>query len=150
MANTARGNLAELVGVIATIDPISQAAGAVTCDIIDMRYWREVLFIPLTGVLGASATVDCLVKGSAASNMGSPANLTGKSITQLVKASHDNFQAIIRVTAEEVAAQGFRYIQATLTVGTATSLIGLIAIGAHARYSDAADYDLASVNEIIM
>ncbi len=150
MSNTAKGNMAEDIALLATIDPASIAASTVTTDIIDMRYWREVLFIVVTGALGTSATADFLVKGSAASNMGSPANLTTKAITQLVKASHDNTQSILRVTAEEVAAQGFRYIQGSLTIGTNASIATVIAIGSHARYSDAADFDLASVNEIVM
>lgn len=151
MGNVAGGNIAENVAVIGIIDPDAYTAAAYTSSIIDMRYWREVMFIVLAGELGASATVDCLVKGSTASNMASPVNLTGKAITQLTQAGTDSDkQAIIRVTAEEVAAQGYRYIQATLTVATATSDAGLIALGMHSRYQPSNEFDLSTVDEIVM
>lgn len=149
MANSARGNLADNLAVLGTIDPASISASTVNTDVIDMRYWREVLFIVVTGALGTSATADFLVKGDSASGGSYATTVTGKSITQLVKASHDNSQAIVRVTAEEAAAQGFRYLRGSLTIGTAASLASVIVVGAHARYSDATDFDLASVVQIV-
>lgn len=150
MSNSNGGNIAERFAVLATIDPAAVGTGASTTDIIDMAYWEEVMFVCAAGTLGTAATADFLVKGSAASNMGTPGNLTGKAITQLVKASNDGSQAIVRVTAEEVAAQGYRYIQGTLTIGAATSGFAVIALGAPAAYSPVAAYDLASVAEIVM
>lgn len=143
-------NLAEDVAVLACIDPDAYATGDSTTDIIDMRYWSEVLFIVQVGTLGSSATADFVVAGSAASNMASSATVTGKSITQLTEAGTDSDkQSLVRVTAEEVMAQGYRYIQGTLTIGAATSDAGVIAIGAHARYNPATQFDLASVSEIV-
>ena len=149
MANSVRGNMTDDLALIATIDPVSQGAGSVNTTVIDMRYWREVVFYVSCGVLGTNATVDFLVKGDTASGGSYATTITGKSITQLVKASNDGSKAEVRVTAEEVAAQGFRYIRGTLTVGTAASLVTVLAIAAHARYSDAPDYDLASVVQIV-
>lgn len=150
MSNSARGNLAEDLAVLGTIDPASISASTVNTDFVDMRYWREVLFIVVTGVLGSSATADLVIKGDSASGGSYTTTITGKSLTQLVKASHDNKQAIIRVTAEEVAAQGFRYIRGALTIGTAASIATVLVVGAHARYSDAADFDSADVVQIVM
>lgn len=151
MANFSKGNIAEAVAICGIIDPDVYTAAAYTSSIIDMQDFREVMFVVMAGTLGTSATLDCLVKGSTASNMASPANLTGKAITQLTEAGTDSDkQAVIRVTAEEVAAQGYRYVQATMTVATATSDAGLIVIGFPAHYSDAADVDLAAVDEIVM
>lgn len=146
----AGGNIAEDVAVLATIDPDAYGTGDQTTDVIDMRYWREVAFIVMAGTLGSSATVDFVVAGSAAVGMTSSATITGKSITQLTEAGTDSDkQAIVRVTSEEVAAQGFRYIQGTMTVGTATSDAGAVVIGWHARYNPANAFDLASVDEIV-
>ncbi|MCA0455650.1 MAG: hypothetical protein LCI00_16865 [Chloroflexi bacterium] len=151
MANYAKGNIAEAVAICGVIDPDAYTAAAYTSSIVDMQDFREIAIIVLAGDLGASATLDCSVAGSAASNMSSSGALTGKSITQLTQAGTDsNKQAIIRVTAEEVAAQGYRYVQATMTVATATSDAGLLIIGFPAHYSDAADFDLAAVDEIVM
>lgn len=150
MSNAIAGNIAEHVAVLATIDPVSAGTGTSTTDIIDMKYWSEVMFIVMAGVLGTAATADLIIKGSTASNMASPGNITGKSITQLVKASNDGSQAIVRVTTEEVAAQGYRYIQATLTVGAAASLAAVIALGMNSRYEPVAGFDLSSVVEIVM
>jgi hypothetical protein len=82
--------------------------------------------------------------------MSSSAALTGKAVTQLTEAGTDSDkQAIIRVTAEEVAAAGHRYIQGTASLAAATSDYGVVVLGVHAHYSRAADYDLASVDEVI-
>lgn len=147
----AGGNIAEDVVVLATIDPDAYGTGDQTTDTIDMRYWREVLFIVMAGTLGSSATLDFVVAGSASSDMSSSATITGKSITQLTEAGTDSDkQALVRVTAEEVFAQGYRYIRGTMTVGTATSDAGAVVVGWHARYNPGNQFDLASVDEVVM
>lgn len=142
--------LSEQLAVVATIDPDAYGTGDQTTDIIDMKLHRRVLFIILGGTLGTVATLDFLVKGSASSNMASPSNLTGKAVTQLTEAGTDSDkQALVEVTAEEVAAQGFRYIQGTASLAAATSDYGLVAIADFSRYSTADENDLASVDEIV-
>ena len=142
--------LSEMLGVVATIDPDANTAAAYIGDEIDMSKWTRVLFIIQTGVLGTSATVDFIVNGGASSNAGSHATaVTGKLITQLVKASNDDDQVLLEVTAEECAAQGLNFIEGTMTVGTATSDCSMVAIGLRGDYSDVTDHDLASVVEIV-
>lgn len=142
--------LSEKLAVVATIDPDAYGTGAQNTDVIDMRYHRRVLFILMLGDLGSSATLDFLVKGDTASNGSFTTTITGKSVTQLTQAGTDSDkQAIVEVTAEEVAAQGFRYIRGTATLAAATSDYGLIALADNNRYSPASDYDLASVDEVI-
>lgn len=142
--------LAESFAIISTVDPDAQSASAVNTDVIDMKNFRQVMFIIATGTLGASATVDFVVKGDTTSGGSFSTTITGKSITQLVKASHDASQSVINVTAEEAAAQGYRYLRGTLTVGTAASEVGCIVLGELAHYTDARDNDLASVVEVIL
>lgn len=150
MANVARGNIAENFAVIGTIDPDSYTAAAYNTDVIDMLYFREVMFVVMAGDLGASATLDFLVNGDTASGGSYATAITGKAITQLTQAGTDSDkQVIVRVTAEEVAAQGLRYIRGTMTVGTATSDAGVAVFGSPFRYAPAADYDLSTVDEII-
>jgi len=142
--------LSEMLGIVATIDPDQQTTAAVISDEIDMSKWSRVVFVLLTGVLGTAATVDLVVKGGASSNAGSHSTtVTGKSITQLVKASNDDDQVLLEVTAEECAAQGLNFIEATCTVGTADSFVCVVGIGLREDYSDVTSHDLASVVQIV-
>lgn len=150
MANYAGGNVLDVMAVVATIDPDSYSAGSVNTDVVDAQDWTELAFIVKTGVLGASATVDFLVKGDSTSGGSFTTTVTGKSFTQLVKASNDDDQVILRVTSEELAAQGFRYVRGTLTVGTAASYADVTVLGFRPKYGSAVDYDLDSVVEVIM
>lgn len=140
--------ISERLAIVSTLDPVSQSATTVTGDSIDMNVYSRVIFVLLTGALGTNATVDLAIKGDTASNGSYATTITGKSLTQLVKASNDNNQAVIEVTADAVAAQGFRYVRPSLTVGTAASLIALVAL-AQCDYSPAADYDLSTVAQIV-
>jgi hypothetical protein len=61
----------------------------------------------------------------------------------------DNKQAIVEVSSEEVAAQGMRYIRGDLVTAVAASLCAVVALAGGLRYSDAAENDLTSVDEIV-
>lgn len=140
----------ERMAVVATVDPDAYGTGEQNSDVIDMLYWRRVIFVVLAGTLGSSATLDVQIEGDTDSGMATAlADITGKAITQLTEAGTDSDkQAIIEVTAEEVAAQGKRYIRAECTLGTATSDYGLIALGEPAHGSiDVGAQDLATVDE---
>jgi len=139
----------EQLAVVAKLDPKSQSAATVTSDYVDMAKIKKVIFILQTGVMGTSATVDMAIKGDTASGGSYTTTITDKSITQLVKASNDNNIAVVEVSAAEVAAQGYRYIRASVTVGTATSLVSLVALGGNLAYSSASENDLAAVVEIV-
>jgi len=149
MALNAQGRLSERLAVVATIDPDAYGTGTQESDVIDMKNRNRVLFIVQAGTLGSSATLDFQVHGCATSN-GTYALITGKAITQLTEAGTDSDkQAMVEVTAEEVAAAGYRYIKGLLVVGTATSDAGAIALAGDLAYYPAADYDLASMDEIV-
>lgn len=150
MGLATEGRLSEALAVVATIDPDAYGTGTQNTDVIDMRYHRRVIFIVMAGTLGSSATLDFAVKGDTASNGSFTDTITGKSITQLTDGGTDSDkQAIIEVTAEEAAAQGFRYLRGLATLGAATSDYGVVALAGHARYSPASEYDLATVDEIV-
>lgn len=147
------GNILEEVAVVATIDPDAYGTGDQTSDIVDMRYWREISIIVMAGTLGTAATLDIAVSSSAASNMGSPTVLTGKSITALTEAGTDSDkQALVRITQEEVGANGVdhRYVQVTATLTAATSDYGVVVLGSPARYMPVDGFDLSSVDELVM
>lgn len=137
--------------IIGTVDPDANAAGTVTTDEIDMSKWERVAFIVMAGALGTNATVDFAVKGGATSSAGSQATaITGKAITQLTEAGTDSDkQAVVEVSADEVAAQALRYIEGSLVTATATSDSGVLVLGRPRHYGPASDADLASVDEIV-
>lgn len=143
----ANQKMGERLPVVGQISPASYSAGTQLTGAIDLKAVRRVAFIVQTGVLGASATVDFKITGCATSG-GTYADVTGRSITQIVKASGDNKIAILEVTAEQVGAQNFRFIKGSLTVGTAASIVGVIALGDGLRTSDASENDIADVVEI--
>lgn len=150
MGQTSR--IYERMAVVATVDPDAYGTGEQNSDVIDMKYWRRVIFIVMAGTLGSSATLDVVIEGDTDSGMATAlADITGKTITQLTEAGTDSDkQAIIEVTAEEVAAQGLRYIRAECTLGAATSDYGLIALGEPAHGSlDVRAQDLSTVDELV-
>ena len=141
--------LSEAVAVVACIDPDAYTTGAQTSDWIDMADFERVMFIVQAGSLGSSATLNFKVQQSAAANGANPADITGKEITELTEAGTDSDkQAIVEVAAAELT-DGYRYIAGVMTVGTATSDAGVIAIAANPNYGPASDYDLADLAEIV-
>jgi hypothetical protein len=144
--------LSQELAVVACIDPDAYTTGTQTSDIIDMRYHKRVMFIVQVGDFGTNGTCSFTVFGDSAAAMGTEVALTGKSITQLTDAgTDDDKQAIVEVTAEELASQivGGRYVRGKLVIGTATSDAGMIALADRLRYAPASVYDLASVDEIV-
>ena len=149
MGNYNRG-LREQLSVVSCIDPDAYTAATYNGDVIDMQDFRRVIFILQAGDLGSSATLDYRVEGSAVVGLTSSGTV-GTAATQLTQAGTDsNKQVVIEVTVEQVAALGYRFIRDEMIVGTATSDCGAVAVGQLARYSPGSEYDLASVDEILL
>ena len=143
--------LTERMALVSTLDPVSQSADTVASDVVDMQNFRRVIFILSVGAMGTGSKVDMTIKGDTASNGSFATTITGKAITQLTQAGTDaNKQVMVEVTAEEVAAQGFRYIRAAVVVAVEASLISLVGLGEFMRYSNATAKDLSSVDEIVV
>lgn len=135
------------VAVVGIVNPASQGTGAVDTTVIDASRFFKVVFVIQTGALGTSATVDFAVKGDAAS--GGAYATTLKNITQIVKATGDNKQVVVEVTSEDIGQANVRYIKGTLTVGTAASIVGVVALGVDGRYKPETNFDLASVAQVV-
>jgi hypothetical protein len=121
----ARQFLTQRLAIVATIDPSSQATGAVGSTAVDLRRHPEVVFICQTGVLGTSATVDMKLQSGATSSPST--DITGKAITQLVKATDDNHQVMVGIRRSDLPA-GHNFVRALVTVGTAASLTSLLGL----------------------
>jgi hypothetical protein len=134
------------VGVVGVISPVSQAAGTVTSGWMDVTTFHNFMAILKTGVLGASATVDAKLQ-QATDNSGTGAkDITGKAITQLVKASNDNNQLTIDLKQEDTDFNnGFKWFRLSVTVGTATSLVDATILGFDPRFGFATDNDATTV-----
>lgn len=140
----------ERVALLGTVEPDVLTATAHTSDYVDAGNFESIMAIVMAGTLGTSATIDAkLVQATDSSGTGSK-DISGKAITQLVKATDDNKQAIINVRSEDLdMANGFSHVAVTVTVGAASSDGGAVLLGLNPRYGPASDNDLASVAEIV-
>ena len=140
----------ELLAILATLEPVSQAAGTVTTGWISAANHHGLLVVVQTGVLGASATLDAKLQ-QALDNSGTGAkDISGKALTQLVKASGDNKQALINLKPDELdTVNGFGFVRLSLTVGVAASLVAAQVLGLNPRFAPADAGNQAAVTQVV-
>lgn len=147
---TANQKISESLAVLATIDPVSQAAGTVSTGWVDQSVFFNLVALIQTGVLGASATVDAKLQQATDSSGTGAKDVTGKAITQIVKATGDNKQALINLKEADLDTEGgFRYVRLSITVGTAASQVGAALLGGVGRFQPANSYNQAAVAQIV-
>ena len=140
----------EIVAVLATIDPVSQGAGSVATGWIPVANFHNFLAAIETGILGTAATVDAKVQQAKDSSGTGAKDITGKAITQIVKASGDTKQALINFRGEDLDnGNGFSYVALSITVGAAASLVSAQLYGFTPRYATADAFNQAGVVQII-
>lgn len=140
----------ELLAILATLEPVSQAAGTVTTGWISAANHHGLLVVVQTGVLGASATLDAKLQ-QAQDNSGTGAkDISGKALTQLVKASGDNKQALINFKPDELdTVNGFGFVRLSLTIGVAASLVAAQVLGLSPRFAPADAGNQAAVTQVV-
>lgn len=139
-----------IMAVAGTIDPDVYVAGATSSDWIDMSVFTDIMAIIMAGTLGTAATLDAKLEQATDGSGTGVKDITGLAITQLVKATDDDKQAIINCSAEDLDVNNdFTHVRLTMTVAVADSDCGAVVLGSNARYGPASDNDLASVAEII-
>lgn len=140
----------EMAAVVGVIDPDANGTGAYTTGWIDMSDFAAIMAIVMAGTLGASATLDAKLEQATDGSGTGAKDVPGSDITQLVKASNDDDQAVIECFAEDLDLEnGFTHVRLSMTVGTATSDSAGVVLGFGPRYAPASDHDLASVQEIV-
>ena len=140
----------ELLAVLATIDPVSQAAGTVTTGWITVANHHALVAVIQTGVLGASATLDAKLQQATDSSGTGVKDITGKALTQIIKATGDNKQALINVKPEELdTVNGFGFVRLSITVGVAASLASAQLLGINPRFAPADAGNQAGVAQIV-
>ena len=142
--------ISELIAVIATIDPVSQGVGAVATGWISAANFERFQATIQTGVLGTAATVDAKIQQATSVAGAGAKDVTGKAITQIVKATGDNKQAIIGLHASELDVNnGFSFFNVTITVGAAASLVSASVVGGMAKNLPASALNQAAVAQVI-
>ncbi len=115
--------------VLGTIPPQSATTVKVS-GWLDATKFHNILALIATGTMTATGTVDAKFQ-QATDNSGTGAkDVTGKSITQLLAASNSNNQVFINMHQEDLdIANGFKWIQLSITPATAASLIAGAVLG---------------------
>ncbi len=140
----------ELLAILATLDPSSQAVGTATTGWIPAHAHHALLAVVQTGVLGTGATVDAKVQQALDSTGTNAKDITGKAIAQIVKASGDNKQALINVSPQDLdTANGFGFVRLSVTVAGAASLTAAQVLGVNARELPADGANQASVVQVV-
>lgn len=140
----------EMLAVLGTIDPATQAAGAVSTGWISVANHLGFLALVQTGVLGTSATVDAKLQQALDSAGTGAKDISGKAITQIVKATGDNKQVLVNVKPEELdTVNGFGFVRVTVTVGVAASITSAQLLGVNPRYAPADVGNQAAVVQVI-
>ena len=140
----------EMLAILATIDPASQSAGSVTTGWVSVANHHGLLAVVQTGVLGTLATVDAKLQQATDSTGAGAKDVAGRAITQIVKATGDNKQALINLKPEELdTLNGFGFVRVALTVGVAASITGAQLLGVNPRFAPADSGNQAAVVQVI-
>lgn len=140
----------ELLAILATLDPVSQAAGTATTGWISVANHHGLLAIIQTGVLGTGATVDAKLQQALDTSGTGAKDISGKAIAQIVKASGDNKQVLINVKPEDLdSVNGFGFVRLSVTVGVAASQTAAQVLGVNPREIPANTANQATVVQIV-
>lgn len=140
----------EMLAILVTIDPASQSAGSATTGWVSVANHHGLLAVVQTGVLGTLATVDAKLQQATDSTGAGAKDVAGRAITQIVKATGDNKQALINLKPEELdTLNGFGFIRVALTVGVAASITGAQLLGVNPRFAPADSGNQAAVVQVI-
>ena len=118
----------ERMAIAGVISPGSLNVGANNSNWIDLALYTQLLGVIATGTLGAAATQNTL--------------------TQILKASGDNKQALMNFDSGRSKPFTKRFARLVLTVGGAASSASATILGVP-RHQPATDFDLASVVQIV-
>ena len=140
----------EMLAILATVDPASQSAGSATTGWVSVANHHGLLAVVQTGVLGTLATVDAKLQQATDSSGAGAKDVAGRAITQIVKATGDNKQALINLKPEELdTLNGFGFIRVALTVGVAASITGAQLLGVNPRFAPADAANQAAVVQVV-
>lgn len=142
--------VSEGLALVDVFDPVSQAAATITTPTwIPVANYHRFMAKIATGVMQATSTVDAKVRQAQDAAGTGAKDITGKAITQLLAAASSNKQVLINFMADDLdQANGFGFVQVSLTVAVAASIVG-IDLYALPRFETADQFNKASVAQII-
>ena len=141
----------EEVAVVSTVDPSNHAVGAAaSADWVDMGNFKTLLAVIALGTFAASGKVDAKLQQATDSVGTSKKDIEGKAITQVLKATGENTQALINLKADELDVNGgFNHVNLVLTITTAACNVSAVVLGCAPRTLPASDDNLDSVTQIV-
>lgn len=141
----------ELLAVLATIDPATQAVGTVTSGWVSVANFHTFLAMVETGVLGTAATLDVRLQQALDSVGTSAKDVANKTVAQLAQAANGSSrQIMISLRPDELdTVNGFGWIRLVMLVGTAASFASGQIIGLNPRYLPANSFNQPSVAEVL-
>lgn len=143
---------ADSVAYIGTIDPEATGAGTVVSGWLDAGDFHAFMGVVQVGTMGTNATVDAKFQQATDSSGTGAKDITGAAITQMTQAGTDqsDTEAIISVQNDSLDVDGgFRYIQFSVTVGTAATDLAGAVLGIPSRIGPASDSNATTVGEVV-
>ena len=141
----------EMLSLLATIDPASQAAGTVTTGWVQAGSHHTLMALIQTGGLGVNGTVDAKFEQAVDASGTLAKDVAGKAITQLTQVGGgSNKQALINVKHEDLdTVSGFGFLRLSVTVGVAASQTAAQVLGINARELPASTANQAAVVQVV-
>jgi hypothetical protein len=141
----------EVIAVLATIDPISQGAGTAVSGWVAIADFYHIMAVIDLGVMTATSTVDAKFQQATTSGGAGAKDISpAKSITQLLAAGGNNRQVLLSIRGQELdVANSFNYVQLSVTVAAAASVISAVLLGVNPRFAIASDFNQAGVAQVV-
>lgn len=128
----------ERMAVAAVVAPGARAVGAGNSGWIDTALYTRLMAVITTGALGTAATVDAKWQQAADGSGTGSVDVAQGQLTQIVKASGDNKQAVMNLDVNRLTDRSKRFVRLALTVGTAASDAGAVVLGIDPKHLPAA------------
>jgi hypothetical protein len=141
----------ERIALLDSLNPLSRSANTYAGAWIDTRDFHDVLAAAQVGVISGGGTFNFKIQEANTAAGGSPADITGKAITQIGQTGSpavggSNRQVFINLRADELT-EGFRWVRIVITTATAASVCAAQLYGSSPRHGPASDYDAGSVHD---
>ena len=141
--------VSEEIMSLGNIAPVSQGVGTAVSGWVSVKNAHAMMALINVGVFGASATVDAKIQQATSSGGANAKDIAGKAIAQMLAAGGNGKQTMINFRPQDLDVNGgFTFVQLSVTVSTAATLIGADLL-ANTRYQPASDLNNAMVTQII-
>ena len=138
---------------IALLDvvPASAATGTYTTGWLAAAKYEAFLAVVQNGALGSSGTIDAKIQQAQDSSGTNAKDVTATIMTQNTQAGGDSNKVnLINLLQRDLdIPNGFGYFRLSITVGTATSVVGGLVYALNERYAPAAGNNGTAVKQVV-